>query len=774
MRRMALATIVLLACTRADSQPVRAPKSRAIDDGPAPTIDGDHSLVRNGDFADGAMSPWRVSLHGGARGKAGVDDGALCLDLDAAGTVAWDAQLRHRALVLRSGHDYVIDLVAWSDRPVRARPRIGRSGPPYEEYWASEIELGPGKQRFRGHFRKRSSDDDGAELAIQLGGPLPGKGAAKICIDDVALSDPQFEPPPPPAWMTAPRIRVNQVGYFPQRPKHATWKTGATEAAHWVLRDADGKAVAEGETTVLGEDRASGDHVHDIDFGAHTTAGRGYTLEVGKDRSDAFAIADDIYASLRKDAMAYFHHNRSGIAIETPHVDAKWARGAGHPGDAKVECLPDLECKGTFDASGGWYDAGDHGKYPVPAGITLWTLMNAYEWATVRGDDRGFGDGTLAIPERDNGAPDLLDEARWELEMLMRLQTPSGKWAGMVFHKLHEKEWAPIPTAPDKATAPRFLHRPSTAATLDTAAVLAQAARVFRASSPSFADRCLAAAERAWAAAQKHPDLFAPGDDSTGGGAYPDGDVADERYWAAVELFVTTGKPAYRKALASSRHFLKMPGPGADQGGAAAPMTWAEVHALGTITLASVPNELGAAEIAKAKARVVATARAIVEVTKTQGYRVPLRPDGGGGLPWGSNSAVLNNMITCAIAFELTGEDSFRAAAIDGMDYLLGRNPMGISYVTGYGARATKNVHHRFWAHSKDATFPPPPPGAVAGGPNSAAQDPAAKAAGLAGGPPLKAYIDDIESWSTNEVAINWNAPLAWASAWLDVRGREK
>lgn len=774
--RLLLGALTVHGCTQKDHTKPATAVAPIVDDGPVPTIDGDHSLIRNRSFADGAMSPWRASVGNGASGKAEVDDGALCMSLSQAGAAAWDAQLRHRAIVLVDGHDYVLEFVAWSDRATKARPRIGRAGPPYEEYWANELALGPKKQRFRGHFRKRGGDDDGAELTFQLGGPLAGKGALRVCIDDVSLSDPKMEPPPPPAWLAAPKVRVNQLGYFPLRAKHAVWKTSSSAPARWQLRDRDDKVVAEGDTTPIGEDRASGDYLHGVDFTQYEGNGRGYHLTIGDDRSDAFAISEDIYAKLRKDALAYFYHNRSGIAIELPFAgDAKWTRGVGHPGDAKVECLPELKCKGTFDASGGWYDAGDHGKYPVPAGITLWTLMNAYEWATHRGDaTAGFGDGTLVIPESKNGMPDLLDEARWELELLLRMQKSRGRWAGMVFHKLHEKAWSPIPHGPHEDGPPRFLHRPSTAATLDLAAVAAQAARVYRKSDPAFAEQCLAAAERAWAAAEANPALFAPGDDSTGGGAYPDTDVSDERYWAAVELFVTTGKAPYRKALTDSRHFLKMPGPGADQGGAAAPMQWQEVQALGTITLALVPNALGEAEVARARERVVATGRAIVAVIAEQGYRVPLRPDGGGGIPWGSNSIVLNNVLTVALAYELGGDESFRTAAIDGMDYLLGRNPMGLSYVTGEGTRTTMNPHHRFWAHQKDERYPSPPPGAVAGGPNPGVQDPVAKAAGLAGGPPFKAYLDDIESWSTNEVAINWNAPLAWAAAWLDVRGRAK
>jgi len=106
-------------------------------------------------------------------------------------------------------------------------------------------------------------------------------------------------------------------------------------------------------------------------------------------------------------------------------------------------------------------------------------------------------------------------------------------------------------------------------------------------------------------------------------------------------------------------------------------------------------------------------------------------------------------------------------------DYLLGRNPLDQSYVSGYGVRPLRNPHHRFWARQYNFRFPPPPPGLLAGGPNSGLEDPIAKAAGLRGCAPQKCYVDHIEAWSLNEVAINWNAPLVWVAAFLDERAAD-
>ena len=95
------------------------------------------------------------------------------------------------------------------------------------------------------------------------------------------------------------------------------------------------------------------------------------------------------------------------------------------------------------------------------------------------------------------------------------------------------------------------------------------------------------------------------------------------------------------------------------------------------------------------------------------------------------------------------------------------------SYITGYGSNPLKHPHHRFWADQIDTKFPPAPPGIVSGGPNSELEDPYGQAAGLAGCPPQKCFIDHIEAWALNEITINWNAPLAWAAAYLDEKGRQ-
>ncbi|MET8546708.1 glycoside hydrolase family 9 protein [Kitasatospora sp. NPDC004799] len=558
-------------------------------------------------------------------------------------------------------------------------------------------------------------------------------------------------------------VRVNQLGYLPDGPKRATVVSSATAPLSWQLRDASGAQVAAGTTAVHGADRASGQSTHLVDFGAYTGTGTGFTLVVGGQASHPFDIAASLYDGLRADSLSFFYQQRSGITIDASLAGGAYARPAGHlgvapnKGDTSVPCQAGV-CDYRLDVRGGWYDAGDQGKYVVNGGIATWELVNSFERARRSGGDAALGDATLRVPERGNGVPDVLDEARWELDFLLRMQVPAGRpMAGMAFHKVQDDKWTALPTRPELDSEQRELHKPSTAATLNLAATAAQCARVYAPYDPAFAARCLDAAERAWAAAEANPAVLAPAGDSTGGGAYEDADVSDEFYWAAAELLATTGESRYRDAVTSSPHHTK-PVDG---------FWWGGTATLGRITLATVPGvALPADDVTRLRGLLTAAADQHLSTMAGQGYAVPLAAD---AYVWGSNSSVANNAMVLAVAYELTGAQRYRAGALESLDYLLGRNALDRSYVSGYGERASENQHHRFWAHQNDASLPHPPAGSFAGGPNAGLEDPVAKAQ-LAGCAPAACYVDDIGSYSTNEVAVNWNASLAWLAAFAAER----
>ncbi|MFE6038172.1 glycoside hydrolase family 9 protein [Streptomyces sp. NPDC056452] len=721
--------------------------------------------IANGDFAAGTAPWWWTANTSGA-----VTEGRLCAAVPAGTVNPWDVIIGQNDIPIVAGESYALSYTASSTEPLTVQTRVQEATAPYATELATADPVGPDAVTVT-HVFTASADRAGAQVALQIGG---GDSATTFCLDDVSLrggaEPPVYEPD------TGSPVRVNQVGYLPHGPKKGTVVTDADAPLPWSVKAADGSTAATGTTVPQGEDPSSRQRVHTFDFSSLTTAGDGYTVEVDGQVSEPFSLRADLYDSLRSDALAYFYHNRSGIPIDADLVGDAYARPAGHigvapnKGDTDVPCQPGV-CDYRLDASGGWYDAGDHGKYVVNGGISVAQLMATYERTLTAADAESaeLGDGALRVPERGNAVPDILDEARWELEFLMRMQVPAGEpLAGMAHHKMHDAEWTGLPLAPHLDPQQRELHPPSTAATLNLAAAAAQCARLYAPFDAAFAGRCLKAARTAWAAAEAHPEVLADPNDGTGGGTYSDGDVSDEFYWAAAELFTTTGEDAFRQAVLSSALHGDTDAVFPAGGG----ISWASTGGLGVLTLATVPNGLTTAQLGEVRSVVTTAADRYAAQSRAQVYGLPYAPKDEDYV-WGSNSQVLNNMVVLATAHDLTGEAAYQDAVLSGADYLLGRNPLNQSYVTGYGERDSDNQHHRFWAHQNDPDLPHPPAGSIAGGPNLtavAAGDPVA-AEKLGGCAPAMCYLDDIGSWATNEVTINWNAPLAFIASYLDDAG---
>ncbi|WP_422733703.1 glycoside hydrolase family 9 protein [Micromonospora sp. WMMD558] len=714
----------------------------------------------NGDFSAG-VSPWFSY----GTGTLGVTDGRLCTTVPGGLANPWDAGIGQDGVPLVAGAEYTLgfDVSATPGTAVKAVLQLGSA--PYTTYASVDATATGTPARVEKTFTV-SDENPAAQLIFQVGGSAAEQ---TVCLDNVSLRG--GNPPEPYVPDTGPRVRVNQVGYLPGGPKHATLVTDATETLPWQLRAASGDVVASGDTTPRGVDAASGQNVHTIDFSAYRAPTAGLTLTADGETSHPFDVSGALYDRLRSDAVQFFYAQRSGITIDGDLLGEEYARPAGHvgvapnQGDTEVPCQPGV-CDYTLDVRGGWYDAGDHGKYVVNGGIATYQLLSTFErtkTAATADGGAALGDNTLRVPERGNGVPDILDEARWELEFLLRMQVPAGKpLAGMAHHKIHDRQWTGLPLQPQDDPQPRELHPPSTAATLNLAAVAAQCARLFAPYDAAFAGRCLTAAKTAYAAAEANPDRYASPTDSTGGGAYDDTDVTDEFYWAAAELYLTTGAAAYLADVTASPHHT---GDVFDARG----FGWQGVAALGRLDLATVPSGLPAAERSRIRASVTAAADAHLAEIGRQAYGLPL-PGDAGSYFWGGNSNVVNNAVVLATAFDLTGDTTYRDGAVQAMDYILGRNALNISYVTGWGEHAAENQHSRIFAHQLDPDLPKPPVGSLAGGPNAALQDPFA-AQLLAGCKPMFCYVDDINSYATNEVAINWNSALTWIASFLADQG---
>jgi endoglucanase len=719
----------------------------AVPASPAAAADEVEQVV-NGGFDTGSDPFWST-----AGMPITLRDGKACVQVPGGTTNRWDAAVGQNDIDLVAGETYRYSFTASGDPGGHvARAIVGLAVAPYDTFFEASPILSVSGDTYSYTFTAGVTTAQG-QVALQVGGSADAWG---LCLDNVSL----VGGVPPEVYQpdTGPRVRVNQVAYLPQGPKKATLVTETTTRLPWQLKNAAGATVAHGYSVPRGVDVSSGQNVQSIDFSRYHKRGTGYTLVADGETSRPFDIDAAAYEQLRADALKFYYTQRSGIEIRED-LRPGYARPAGHVdvppnlGDGAVPCQAGV-CDYKLDVTGGWYDAGDHGKYVVNGGISTWELLNQYERTA---EPRKLGDGTLAIPESGNKVPDILDEARWELEFLLKMQVPAGQpLAGMVHHKIHDANWTGLPLLPHLDPQQRELHPVSTAATLNLAATAAQAARIYKCYDKAFAARALAAARTAYTAALANPDRLASASDGVGGGTYDDAKVDDDFYWAAAELYLSTGEKKYADAvLASPVHTADIFG--------ATSFDWASTAVAGRLDLALVPNRLPKRN--EVRASVVAGAEKYLKVQAAHPYGVPYAP-ANNMWDWGSNSAILNNLVVVASAYDITGRQRFRDSVFEGMDYVFGRNALNQSYVTGYGEVASHNQHSRWYSHQLDPSLPNPPKGSLAGGPNSSIQDPVAQSK-LAGCVGQFCYIDDIQSWSTNELTINWNSALAWVSSFV-------
>ncbi|HOO06215.1 MAG TPA: glycoside hydrolase family 9 protein [Ruminococcus sp.] len=662
-------------------------------------------------------------------------------------------------------------------------------------------------------------------------------------------------------------VRVNQVGYLPNMVKKATYATEkSTSAVKWEVKNSSGTTVASGTAKDGGFDEDAGEYTQVIDFSEVTEPGT-YHIEVSNTSdtwtnpktgevfkmyiSHDFQIGNDVYDGALRDALNYYYQNRSGMAIDEQYITSynendpggksKLAHEGGHApsDDAYVQSawvssygqVFDGDKDYQIDGVGGWYDAGDHGKYVVNGGISVWTLQNMYERSVVKKTDSKWADGkTMAIPQKYNvgkvswdgtGAPDILDEARVELEWMFNMIVDSSDpyWGsgssakkngvGLVYHKLHDHKWTGLATKPydyqDEWKTTRIVKPPTYAATFNMIACAAQASRLWRGIDDDFADECLKNAKASWDAVMKYQSdwaidkgnwkddpFFAPLDQAIGGGGYGDTYVQDDAYWAACELFSTTGDDTYYNFLKDYKNKNDSTGTdkafslttslgGGENNGSFSSFNWGCTAGLGTLTLA-LSDKTPAADKKTVDAAIVAAADKYLAQMAKSGMGVPYVGTtfqdainiGEGidvtGYEWGSNSFVINNAIVMAYAYDVARANKYISGVTEALDYIFGRNGNGFSYVTGYGTYHENNPHHRYWSYELDHDFPMAPSGVMSGGPGAGLQDPYVAGLGYERGKVAsqKCFVDSIEAWSVNEVTINWNAPFAWAISFLD------
>ncbi|MEM8894780.1 MAG: glycoside hydrolase family 9 protein, partial [Bacteroidota bacterium] len=444
-------------------------------------------------------------------------------------------------------------------------------------------------------------------------------------------------------------ILINQLGYPTNVEKQALIKA---EAKTFTVRDTSGVVVFEGNTTNRRYWDLSGDTVSVADFSAVNQPGT-YRLCIDNDCSHPFEVGNDLYQDLADASLKSYYYARCSYEIEEA-FGRQWSRKSGHPDTAVFvhsSAADDTRPEGTILSSpGGWYDAGDYGKYIVNSSITTWTILQSLVF-----NERYLNQQKLNIPESGNDLPDVLDEALVNLRWMMTMQDPND---GGVYHKLTTKDFDGF-IMPETTVDPRLVIQKSTSATLDYAATIASAARIVGSYGLSdLSAKMQSSSLAAWEWALDNPEEYyiQPEDITTG--AYPDSVYADEWFWAASELYLLTGDEAFKSVLLENYQKPITP-------------KWDLVHTLGMISLITSDKK---SEFESMSSDFLAYADEMLDKESTSPYLISMNE-----FAWGSNSDVANDGMLKLVAYHLAEDVKYIASARNDLHYILGRNTTGYS-----------------------------------------------------------------------------------------------
>lgn len=546
------------------------------------------------------------------------------------------------------------------------------------------------------------------------------------------------------------QIFLNQVGMYPTQEKTAVVEGRVRANQVSIVSDATGCRAVRASVLRTAVSPWSKKERTVVEFSSLREPGS-YTIRCGR-HTARFTIAADALHSVTAATLKAFYLIRSGMPIERRYA-GHYARPTGHP-DTLVFIHPSAASPGrpagsVISSPGGWYDAGDYNKYVVNSAFSVGILLCCYE------QNRDYFERLCVdIPESDNQTADVLDELYYNLAWMLTMQDP---YDGGVYHKLTTPSFEAfiLPTA---CRQKRYVVKKTTTATLDFAAVMAQAARLFKGNAdyPDFAGQAARAALAAYGWAERNSTQFYRQEQmnrqyrpAVNTGAYDDSNSSDELYWAATELYFLTADPHFAEVAAHHQpHRFMAP-------------TWNDVASLGTFEWLSHPSTLTPA----LNAQLLAYCDSLVTTTASSSFQTSCG-NRARDFGWGCLAQTFGTSgVALLYAHRLTGKAQYLTAALQNADYVLGRNATGYCYITGFGEYSPLHPHHRISAADD---IEPPFPGLLVGGPNPAQQDKAERGAHYPSSQPDESYTDETSSYASNEIAINWNASILALLAWLD------
>lgn len=526
-------------------------------------------------------------------------------------------------------------------------------------------------------------------------------------------------PAPTPAAEVINPIRLNTVGFLPALPKQATIAAAGTNFQ--LIRIRDGTAVFSGTVSGPKWNRDTAENLFTADFSSVHEPGVFALRIAGVGESAPFTISSGAFTNAYRTALLGMYLWRCGTAVSATYEGRTFAHAACHTNDAGLDFTGG---HGFHEATGGWHDAGDFNKYVINAGVSVGVMLRAWE-----DFNRALKPLKLQLPPATNAVPDYLREVKWELDWLLKMQAPDGS----VYHMVSAQKFDRF-EMPEAEQAPRYFSSWSSAATAFTAAMLAQAARDYRPFDAAFAARCLQAAQLSYGFLAQHPGRQATDRQPFTTGIYQ---IHSEtgRLWAAAELWETTGEAQYRHDFEQSVQKLDHP--------IALEFDYGDVRDLAMFTyLSSARPGRDPGLVRWLSQELLGAADTAVANAAAEGYARPL----GTKYFWGCNGTVARQTVLLHTAEKISANNQYRTTALGALNYLLGRNCFGRSFVTGIGFAPPLHPHDRL---SASLDLGVPCPGRLVGGPQPGARD----------------WVDAQGDFTRNEIAINWNTALIYALA---------
>ncbi len=685
------------------------------------------NLVSNSTF-DSDVSDWSIYHQSGGICNVYQDKGSLALNISSVGTLSYSVQLYYDVVPLYKNGVYRIkyDISSTIDRTVDGM--IQQNGGTYQTYTSEKLSLTDETQTIDYEFTMKSESDIMSRLVFNCGSQGEDLPEHTIYLDNVLIeliddsnvdysSFRNYESP----------IVTNQIGYKTNSVKTAVFKNAGNETSFSVINADTGKTVYIGQLNDETYNEFAGEKVRTGDFSDVNQAGRYYITCGSLDDSYIFEISDTVFSAAFNDSLRMLYLQRCGTTVE----DSTFGHDSCHDSLAVVYGTNE-----KINVSGGWHDAGDYGRYVVSGAKAVADLLYAYQNAPDQFTD------SIGIPESGNGIPDVLDEARYEIEWLLKMQDSSGG----VHHKVTCESF-PGYVMPEEETEELIVTPVSTPATADFCGVMALSYEVYKDIDSEFAEKCLTAAEKADNFLNENPYLIFKNPSDIVTGEYGDSSDRDERYWAKAQMWRSTGDEKYLKRLESMNVCT-----GLDSA------NFGDYGNIAIVTMSGIDKN---SEVyIRAKNSLLSNADSLVKNADNSPFGLTVTQFYKSG--WGSNMTAANHGVLLGNAYLLTGDEKYLNAASSNLNYLMGCNPLGICYFTGYGTVSPEHPHHRpSIAQNK------PMSGMLVGGVHPYLEDSAAKAY-CSGQPTGKCYVDNQESFSTNEVTIYWNSPLTYLFTFIN------